>query len=38
MIRDCSNFDFLDEKFIRVAVKSQNDLDAFKKALNAISK
>ncbi|RXJ83523.1 aminotransferase class I/II-fold pyridoxal phosphate-dependent enzyme [Arcobacter sp. CECT 8985] len=38
MIRDCSNFDFLDEKFIRVAVKSQNNLDSLKKALDAISK
>ncbi len=38
MIRDCSNFDFLDESFIRVAVKSQNDLKAFKEALDVISK
>lgn len=38
MIRDCSNFDFLDGSFIRVAVKSQNDLKAFKEALDVISK
>ncbi len=38
MIRDCSNFDFLDESFVRIAVKSQNNLKAFKEALDVISK
>ncbi len=34
MIRDCSNFDFLNEKFARIAVKSMVDLQRFKKALD----
>lgn len=38
MVRDCSNFDFLDESYVRVAVKSQNDLNTFKKAMDVISK
>jgi threonine-phosphate decarboxylase len=27
MIRDCSNFDFLDEKFVRIAVKSKKNIN-----------
>lgn len=38
MVRDCSNFDFLDGSYVRVAVKSQNDLIFFQEALDAISK
>jgi threonine-phosphate decarboxylase len=34
MIRDCSNFDFLDDRFVRIAVKSFEDLKRFQKALN----
>ena len=26
MVRDCSNFDFLDERFVRIAVKSKRDM------------
>ncbi len=26
MVRDCSNFDFLDERFVRIAVKSKRDI------------
>lgn len=36
MIRDCSNFDFLDEEFVRIAVKSTKNLDKLKEALNSI--
>jgi threonine-phosphate decarboxylase len=36
MIRDCSNFDFLDDEFIRIAVKSSKTLEKLKKALNCI--
>ena len=36
MIRDCSNFDFLDDSFIRVAVKSEKNILQFKEALNNI--
>ncbi len=35
MIRDCSNFDFLDERFVRIAVKSQKDLKLLQTALQA---
>jgi threonine-phosphate decarboxylase len=35
MIRDCSNFDGLDEQHVRIAVKSRSDLDTLKKALYA---
>ncbi len=38
MIKDCSNFDFLDESFIQISVKSQSDLTALKEALDVISK
>ena len=33
MVRDCSNFDFLDERFIRIAVKSSNANEILQKAL-----
>lgn len=33
LIRNCSNFDFLDESFVRFAVKSKKDLKILKKAL-----
>ncbi len=33
LIRDCSNFDFLDEYHVRFAVKSKKDLNVLKKAL-----
>ena len=36
MIRDCSNFDFLDERFIRIAVKSSNANEILQKALEEI--
>ena len=36
MIRDCSNFDFLDDEFVRIAVKSTKNLDKFKEALESI--
>ena len=38
MIRDCSNFDFLDDSFIRVAVKSEKYLNKLKIALENIKK
>lgn len=36
MIRDCSNFDFLDSRYIRVAVKSKKALNVLGKALKVI--
>ncbi|MAD41597.1 MAG: aminotransferase class I/II [Arcobacter sp.] len=36
LIRDCSNFDYLDEYYIRVAVKSRNSIQILKKALAEI--
>ncbi|MEA3290529.1 MAG: aminotransferase class I/II-fold pyridoxal phosphate-dependent enzyme [Campylobacterota bacterium] len=36
MIRDCSNFDFLDDTFVRIAVKSQKDLTVFKEAIECL--
>lgn len=33
MVRDCSNFDFLDEKFVRIAVKEVEALKRFEEAL-----
>ena len=36
MVRDCSNFDFLDEKYVRIAVKSIKNLKLFEKALKKI--
>ena len=37
LIRDCSNFDYLDESYVRVAVKSENQLKVLKTALTSIS-
>jgi threonine-phosphate decarboxylase len=34
MVRNCSNFDFLDDQHIRIAVKSVSDLKWFERALN----
>lgn len=36
MVRDCSNFDFLDDEFVRIAVKSSKNIDQLKKALVTI--
>ena len=36
MVRDCSNFDYLDDRFVRVAVKSSNANDSLKRALKHI--
>lgn len=36
MIRDCSNFDFLDNSFVRIAVKSKKAIKTLKKALDKI--
>jgi len=36
MIRDCSNFDFLDDDFVRIAVKSKKNLYKLKEALNSL--
>jgi threonine-phosphate decarboxylase len=36
MIRDCSNFDFLSDEYIRIAVKSQKELQVFRKAVEDI--
>jgi threonine-phosphate decarboxylase len=33
MVRDCSNFDFLDDRFVRVAVKSSSANERLNKAL-----
>ncbi len=33
MIRDCSNFDFLDSSYVRIAIKEQKSLRLLKKAL-----
>jgi threonine-phosphate decarboxylase len=33
MVRDCSNFDFLDEQFVRIAVKSIAELKRFEEAI-----
>lgn len=33
MVRDCSNFDFLDERYVRIAVKNIPDLKRFEEAL-----
>lgn len=35
LIRDCSNFDFLDESYVRIAVKSSFANEVLKKALNS---
>lgn len=34
MIRDCSNFDFLNEHFVRIAIKDKKSMKLFFKALN----
>ena len=36
MVRDCSNFDYLNEKFVRIAVKSSSANETLKKALQEI--
>ena len=36
MLRDCSNFDYLNERFVRIAVKSSSANEIFKKALEEI--
>ena len=36
MIRNCQNFDFLDDSYVRIAVKSSNHLSTLKKALEEI--
>ncbi|XPV70138.1 MAG: pyridoxal phosphate-dependent aminotransferase [Halarcobacter sp.] len=36
MVRDCSNFDFLDSSFVRVAVKNKASIRALKYALDRI--
>jgi threonine-phosphate decarboxylase len=36
MIRDCSNFDFLSDEYVRIAVKSQKDMIKFNKAVKQI--
>ncbi|QKF82161.1 aminotransferase class I/II-fold pyridoxal phosphate-dependent enzyme [Halarcobacter ebronensis] len=36
MIRDCSNFDFLDSTFVRVAIKDKSSILKLKKALDRI--
>lgn len=36
MIRNCSNFDFLDNSYVRVAVKNKKSIKSLKNALNRI--
>ena len=36
MVRDCSNFDFLDDSYVRIAVKEKSKLKILRKALKAI--
>lgn len=36
MVRDCSNFDYLDESYVRIAVKAKSANEVFKKALSEI--
>jgi threonine-phosphate decarboxylase len=36
MVRDCSNFDFLDSSFVRIAVKTKEESSTLKKALDTI--
>ena len=38
MVRDCSNFDFLDSSFVRIAVKGQKHLGALEDALQKYRK
>ncbi|MDP1784056.1 MAG: aminotransferase class I/II-fold pyridoxal phosphate-dependent enzyme [Sulfuricurvum sp.] len=37
MVRDCSNFDFLDERYVRIAVKSIPELKRFEEALCSLT-
>ncbi len=37
MVRDCSNFDFLDEAYVRIAVKSIAELKRFEEALCSLT-
>lgn len=37
MVRDCSNFDFLDERYVRIAVKSILDFKRFEGALCSLT-
>ncbi|MEA1913719.1 MAG: aminotransferase class I/II-fold pyridoxal phosphate-dependent enzyme [Campylobacterota bacterium] len=37
MIRDCTNFDGLDETYVRIAVKSEQSIKRFKKALQRVA-
>lgn len=37
MVRDCSNFDFLDERYVRIAVKSIPELKYFEEALCSLT-
>ena len=36
MVRNCSNFDFLDDSYVRIAVKTISESNTFKKALDSI--
>lgn len=36
MIRDCSNFDCLDENYVRIAIKSKDSIKKLKNALNKL--
>lgn len=38
MIRDCSNFDFLDNSYVRIAVKNKNSIKVLKQAFKEIEK
>ena len=37
MIRDCSNFDFLSDDYVRIAVKSQKDMTRFHEVIKQIA-
>lgn len=36
MVRDCSNFDFLDDRYVRIAVKCRKDLKVLKEGLKCL--
>jgi threonine-phosphate decarboxylase len=36
MVRDCSNFDYLDDRFVRIAVKSSSANEILQRALKEI--
>jgi len=38
MIRDCSNFDFLDDTYVRIAVKNEKSIQILKKVFKKIEK